>query len=435
MKRIRCLPALAAMAGISLTLMTATSAGAAPAVAKPVARADSPVVRAFVKAVGAQVIRNQNALSLYRAWMLTQPGFARSGYVGSIDHLARKATTIMWAGPRTQLLAAIIAEGQRRGIKVSVQHRAQSLRQLSAAIAAIRRQAARGDWRGFTISAIAAVGAKDTGLTVRGTYTGVPARERAPQVKALHAVVLGVPVRVVPGFPAAPAIGRDTDSAPFDAGGLMASPSTNGICTSGFAINYGGATHTTTARHCTAPDYQAALGTAKYGTSVTNSSDGGGKVLSATGIAEAWDGAWNSENFAKVVIGFEDLGVNDLVCTGGGNSGEHCNVKVTNLLVSWNDGFGSFNNIEAVQQTANAIAVIQGDSGGPVISLAGTSSGQVRAAGMIQAVGGTTHSGTSCGSVFSYGPSNHPNLCSATVLFSSMRTIVNHLSGASLLTL
>ena len=149
MKRTRM--AMSAAAGISLAVMTATSAGAAPAAAKPAARADSPVVRAFVKAVGAKVIRNQNALSLYRAWMLTQRGFDRSGYVGSIDQLARKGTTIMWAGPRTRLLASIIAEGQRRGIKVSVQHRAQSLQQLNTAIDAIRLQAARGYWRGFKI--------------------------------------------------------------------------------------------------------------------------------------------------------------------------------------------------------------------------------------------------------------------------------------------
>ncbi len=76
-----------------------------------------------------------------------------------------------------------------------------------------------------------------------------------------------------------------------------------------------------------------------------------------------------------------------------------------------------------------------GDSGGPVISLAGLPSGDVWAVGMIQAATGTLLSGSAkCGPAFDYGPSSEPNQCSATVLFTSMRTIVNSLSGASLLT-
>ena len=110
------------------------------------------------------------------------------------------------------------------------------------------------------------------------------------------------------------------------------------------------------------------------------------------------------------MIGYEDLAVNDLVCTGGGNSGEHCNVKVTNLTVSFNDGFGAFSTLEGVQQTSGKIAQIQGDSGGPVISLASTSSGQVRAAGMIQGFLGSGMTGSACGPVFQGGS----NRCSTS---------------------
>lgn len=102
--------------------------------------------------------------------------------------------------------------------------------------------------------AIEAVGARDTGLTVEGRYTSVAAVRRAPQVKSLHTVVLGVSVRVVPGVAATPLIGRDTDLPPFDAGGLMFSPSLIAYCTSGFAIEYAGNPHTTTARHCAASE-------------------------------------------------------------------------------------------------------------------------------------------------------------------------------------
>jgi hypothetical protein len=66
-----------------------------------------------------------------------------------------------------------------------------------------------------------------------------------------------------------------------------------------------------------------------------------------------------------------------------------------------------------------------GDSGGPVMSLANTSSGQVRAAGMIQ---GGDSSPIDCGASYT------PGACSSNVYFSSMRTIVNSIPGASLYT-
>jgi len=242
---------------------------------------------------------------------------------------------------------------------------------------------------------------------------------------------MGVPVRVVPGVSGGRSIGRDTDSGPFNAGGYMRSPSNGNTCSSGFAISLNGASRTTTARHCTQNDYQDRAAPNKYGTGVLNSSDGGGRVLSNSGSTWAFDGAYNASNFFKTVIGYEDLGVNDLVCTGGGNSGEHCNIKITNMPVLFNDGFGLFFTIEGVQQSGgNAIAEIQGDSGGPVVSLVNTSSGQVRAAGMIQGWRGGSTTGAACGPVYDAGT----NQCSKDVLFSSMRTIIGSISGASLLT-
>ena len=60
------------------------------------------------------------------------------------------------------------------------------------------------------------------------------------------------------------------------------------------------------------------------------------------------------------------------------------------------------------------------------MSLANTSSGQVRAAGMIQELSGTLL--TNCGVSYS------ANRCSSGVLFSSMQTIVSSIPGASLYT-
>ncbi|HEX6499846.1 MAG TPA: hypothetical protein VF054_12555 [Micromonosporaceae bacterium] len=344
--------------------------------------------------------------------------------------LQTTAITIMWYGPRTPLLSALIDEGLRRGIAVSIQPRQHSLRQIAAAVDAIWQQQAEGQWAGFAISTIAAVGAVDDGITVNGTYTTVAATERAPQVRALSTTVLGVPVRVVPGVSATMTTGRDNDYAPFNAGGYMISRSTGHTCSSGFGISINGTRHITTARHCVYNDYRDRAASNTYGTGTINSTGGGGRVLSASGSALAFDGPYNSDGYWKTVIGYEDLGLGDYVCTGGGNSGEHCGIKVTNLSVSFNDGYGSFSTIQGVQQNSGAIANMQGDSGGPVISLTNTSSGQVRAAGMIQGFTGTGMTGSACGPAYDYGS----NLCSTNVLFSSMRTVVNSISGGSLLT-
>jgi hypothetical protein len=428
------LATLLPLAALTMQIGPTAASGAVPtggptASGQPGTASDA-VTQAFIHNVGAQTIDNQDALSVFRTWMIGQPGFANSGYVGSIDDLAHKATTIMWYGPRTPLLSAIIKEGERRGMAVAVQQRQYSLQQIEAATDAIWQQAAAGAWAGFKISAIAAVGATEDGITVNGTYTTAAPAQRAPQVQSLATAVMGVPVHVVPGVSADTSLGRDNDSAPFNAGGYMISPSTGHTCSSGFGISINGTSHTTTARHCTENNYQNRAASNKYGTGVINSTGGGGRVLSATGSTWAFDGPYNSNNFWKTVIGYQDLAVNNYVCTGGGNSGEHCNIKVTNLMVSFNDGFGSFSTIEGVQQSSGAIANIQGDSGGPVISLASTSSGQVRAAGMIQGFLGSGMTGSACGPVYDAGS----NKCSTNVLFSSMRTIVNSISGASLLT-
>jgi len=144
--RLRARTALALVALLPLTAFATQVGDTAPAAAvtsrapwasgQPGAGND-PITAEFIRTVGARTIDNQEALSNFRAWMLKRPDFAASGYVGTIDDLAHKATTIMWYGPRTSLLSAILHEGAQRGIAVSVQPRAHSLQQIDAAIDAI----------------------------------------------------------------------------------------------------------------------------------------------------------------------------------------------------------------------------------------------------------------------------------------------------------
>lgn len=103
--------------------------------------------------------------------------------------------------------------------------------------------------------------------------------------------------------------------------------------------------------------------------------------------------------------------------------GVYCGVKVTNMRVMTNDGFGDpFPTIKA-ETSPDGVAAIGGDSGGPVP--VPFTDGSVGAAGMIQA-----HTAPPLGSFWTaHDPANHGKY---DVLLSSMRTIVNDIPGASL---
>lgn len=439
---------------MAVTTVTVVAAGTGQALAggRPTDKNAAVFAAMIRESGGATEVRNQNELSDLRAWMFKQPGFATSGYVGTIDNLAHKGMTVMWYGPSTPLLKSILAEGARRGITIGIQHRMYSLQQQKAAAQAVFQQAAAGKWAGFKVSAVEALSAVNGGITIDGTYTSVPSAERAAQVRSLATVVDGVPARVVPGRPATASTGRDADSAPFNSGGYMISNTSAGgategkTCTSGFSIAINGTPYTITARHCAfenggaehAADYVArnfyqedAPSINHYGNPNgsfgTFSSDGGAALLTASGSSLAFIDSVTSTATA-VVVGFSNLGVNDLVCTDGGNSGEHCNVKVTNLLVKWSDTDGSLDTIEAQQQTAGQIAQIQGDSGGPVV--VNVASGEVGAAGMIQGWLGASMTGSACAPAYDLGS----NQCSANVVFTSMTGIVGDVTGGSLVT-
>jgi hypothetical protein len=437
---------------VTTVTVVGTGTGQALAGGRPADKNASLFAAMIRESGGATDVRNQDALSQFRAWMFKQPGFATSGYVGTIDNLAHKGMTVMWYGPSTPLLKSIMAEGARRGITIGVQHRTYSLQQLKTAAQSVFQQAAAGKWAGFKVSAVEALSATNGGITIDGTYTSAPSTERALQVRSLATEVDGVPATVVPGRPATPASGRDADFSPFNSGGYMVSNTSAGgttegnTCSSGFSIAMNGSTYTITARHCAflnggSTHYADYVARSFYqedapsinhygnpnGSFGTFSSLGGAALLTGAGSGLAFIDSVGSTTTLPVVQ-LSDLGVNDLVCTDGGNSGEHCNVKVTNLLVQFNDTDGTFETIEGLQETAGQIAVIQGDSGGPVV--VNVASGEVGAAGMIQGFLGAGMTGSACAPAYDLGS----NKCSTNVEFTSMRGIVQDVTGGSLVT-
>jgi hypothetical protein len=403
----------------------------------------------FIKDVGSAVLRNQDALSDFRGWIAKQRGFATSGYVGAIDDLPRKGMAVMWHGPRTPLLTAIIREGLRRGIRVGVQRRKYGLQQLRSAMAATWAQAAAGKWAGFTISGLSGLGVVENGITAYGSYTPGPAANRAPLVRSLETTEAGIPVHLVPGYTRNLDTSRIADVSPFNAGDFMGYPfevtpvQLPDACSTGFSIVSGGFNLATTARHCAEPEYSSwsvyAAGNypgpanQQYVNSSTTSTDGGARVMNSAGSPLMFNTGPQSTTTLQV-IGFFNPALRDLLCTEGGNSGQHCDLVVTDMLYSWDDTYGHFETIVADAQadTGQGFASMSGDSGGPVMSLSGTSVGQVKAAGMIQ---GTVDGLTSCGASHNYFTVGPPlNMtCGKRVAFSSMVTIVKHIPGGACL--
>lgn len=112
----------------------------------------------------------------------------------------------------------------------------------------------------------------------------------------------------------------------------------------------------------------------------------------------------------------EDLGLHDEVCTEGGNSGEHCAVAVNDLSYMVPLPYGPVSEVQTIQATQvnGTVAGMVGDSGGPVMSLVNTTTGEVRAAGMIQSGTGSLPQ-SQCGAAYQQAS------CSAVEDFSSMR--------------
>ncbi|BCJ64813.1 hypothetical protein Prubr_18340 [Polymorphospora rubra] len=369
----------------------------------------------------------QDLLMDLKSWIITQPGIEDSGYVESVNDSARLSTTLLWHGPANELQHAILAEGKRRGITVTIKQRKFSRAKLLDAASTAADSAGRGAFKDYKINSIVALDPNIDGIVVRGgqtrsSATTGPAADLA-FAKAASAE-LGVDVTLQAAGVITPFATRSNDNAPFNAGGYMIAG--NGTsCSTGFGIWLNGVRRTTTARHCWQHDYRARNNSStSYGDGLVNSPDGAARVMTTAGFYWMFDGAWNNAaGYKKTVIGFSDVSTGDSVCTSGGNSGVRCGIQVERMCVLFNDGMG-FGNVCTIEghQVNNGLAAIQGDSGGPVFTTSGTN--QVRATGMIQAgVDGWTN----CTGVHDGGS----NICSDRILFTSMRTITNSL-GASL---
>jgi hypothetical protein len=363
-----------------------------------------------VQAQGPAFIANQQKLSDFKGWVVSIPGLEDAGYVDQVNDASKLSTKFLWKGP-SQLRETVRAEAQARGISATFAERPHTLTEIRAAIKMLEAKKGALHALGFEMEGIAGVRDDDGTIALEGHAINGKSADLAGVSKTAREAT-GSAVRVVDKKKATPAAAtRSNDYAPFNAGGYMRR-SAGGTCSTGFSLADANRTYTVTARHCPQGDYYARDNAGSYYGYQLRDIDGQATLLSNTGSKWMFDGAYNnSAGYSKAVSGFQTVSPGDYVCTSGGNSGVHCTIKVIGTSYWWNDGWGGAWNIEGYQQTAGAIAAIQGDSGGPV--LMPRSNGTVGAVGMIQAV--VNADPYNCGPVHDQGG----NVCSPHVLFTS----------------
>ena len=386
----------------------AVSAGAAlialcVAAAPGTTRAEAAPRTAEIRSDVASVAEAQGRLLDFNTQLQQQS--LQTGYVASVDDPASAAVTVYLHGTQT-LSPAARALAAREDLRVRVKAWPYSMAELtSAAHQALARTRSAGS---------ASVSATAFDPSFAGVTVATPSGAGAPRARIsarLGAELAGIPVRVQQ-TQVGTAASRDRDYSPYNGGDFMFAFTSNGsasYCTTGFAVRYQSHNYVTTAQHCRSTGFRTLDndsftfgGTKKYSTT------GQVRMMTAAGGTIMWTGPWETGS-ARTVIGARTVSIGDQVCDSGANSGSHCGITV-NSNALFDDGYSEENIL--VGSVKTGIAIIQGDSGGPVYVPVPHSSTKVYAVGMIQAFYGSDLN-PHCGDVYNAGE----NACTRTVGF------------------
>lgn len=381
-------------------------------------------------AAGPNAVQDQiDGSSSLLQWIHTSDSESRGFLLADIG--GPSSVTVFWKKISASDRAALESEAAKLNVELTLRPARYSAAEFKDAQQQAMETARKFGSRGFVVTGtdgLTAEGAaRGAGIHLVGKFpdglTANDKRQIEADITAMGAGAAQIPVEHVSESQVQVArTTRVTDMPGFNAGGLMRNTSNGKICSSGFAVNINGVSHTTTARHCVDVPYRASsLTSSTYSTGLGSlSGDGAARALDASGSAYMFVGSWSDTNGPRLLThGFWDVSTGSTICTSGGNSGQHCNLKVTNMYVWNNDGYGGFYTIRAA--ASSGIATIQGDSGGPVYYTNG--SGYAYAVGMIQFVANIV----SCPSGSARYIGN--NLCGTSVDFTSMRTITQSTAG------
>jgi len=111
---------------------------------------------------------NDEDLGRFTNWIVVQPEYEDSGFVGSANDHGSKTKTVLWAGPATALLARIVNEAEVRGIGLVMRNVQYSRADLQRGITAIFAAEASLLEAGFHLSGVACIDLSHDGLIVEG---------------------------------------------------------------------------------------------------------------------------------------------------------------------------------------------------------------------------------------------------------------------------
>jgi hypothetical protein len=109
---------------------------------------------------------NDEDLGRFTNWIVVQPEYEDSGFVGSANDHGSKTKTVLWAGPATALLARIVNEAEVRGIGLVMRNVQYSRADLQRGITAIFAAEASLLEAGFHLSGVACIDLSHDGLIV-----------------------------------------------------------------------------------------------------------------------------------------------------------------------------------------------------------------------------------------------------------------------------
>ena len=319
------------------------------------------------------------------------PGYARV----AVDYNAQQVN-VLWKGDVPAAILDAVADAKGLGVQVEISDAPYSEDDINEAAARIIES------NPDTVSVVLA-NEDRTGLIVE-VESGSKTLSTEAQSAATFARTGGIPVEVRAGHGKPVPASRQNMGAPFKGGGAIAYSGGVDYCTTGFAVTVaGGQGRLLSAYHCN--NAVGAIIRDGVGGVIGPVSDRNAALdselidpdASPATIGKAYSGPWTSTGL-RSVAGAVAPADNQLVCTSGSNSGEHCDQTVL-TGASWScngttcTGFVSYN-------PNGGVAAAQGDSGGPVYGV--RTDDRLSARGIISGISylvpcGPTAEPTNCG--------------------------------------
>jgi hypothetical protein len=266
------------------------------------------------------------------------------GFAGITVSPETGTVTAYFTGTPDARSAAAIAAA-RSSVKVTVARAAHSQAELAAAARTLTATA------GVTSIAVRADGSGLDVATAGGASSKMVLRSK-------------VPLHVAPEASRPTLASRGNDFAPYWGGARW------GGCSTGFSVNHAGYTRILSAGHCGDNGNSAYDGGGDYmGVVYGDDNFNDTLLINARGGGRIYDGGSGVGEFSKPVIGALHSYVGDWVCQSGAYSGATCNIQVKATGVWIWVGYWIAGNVMA-EQVNHTNMMGNGDSGGPVFSLA-----------------------------------------------------------------